>query len=146
MLGVVLYGFFCMNGAFILRQWHTAHPDIAMNGMLIITIFYVTMQLLAIWMHGIFFNISFCAAIHQFYVSWGFIPYSPSKATHYTVCGSGKKEQYRDHALEDSQWTEARRRRHSALGDGDANDHDSDIGANAKGRGAEGEVVFGFAN
>jgi len=138
-----LYGFFCMNGGFILRQWHTVHPNIAMSGMLIITIFFVTMQIWAIWMHHIFFNISFCAAVHQFYVSWGFIPYPPSKATN-TFCGSGKKVQYRDHVLEDSRWTEARLRRHSAETPDEGDDGDS--GANAKDGRAEGEGAFGFAD
>lgn len=140
-----LLGFYCMNAGFMLRAWQRYNPTIALNGTLILTIFIVTLQFYAFWMHHIFFKISFFGAVHQFYVSWGLLPYPPSLATERQLCGKGRKEKFVDNRFEDD-WTNARNRRHSATALSDSIDVDVDSGANAKGREEGGETGFGFAD
>lgn len=122
------FGFYCMNAGFMLRSWQRYNPTIALTGTLILTIFIVTLQCFAFWIHHLFFGLHFCDAIRSFYVSWGLLPYPGSMATE-RLCGKGRKGRFTDKQFEDD-WTNARSRRHSARvtpRDGD----DGDSGANA---------------
>ena len=76
------YGFLSMLTGFMLRRWHQSHMHIAMASTVIFSVGIVLIFLWIFWIFQVFMNVSFWTAIHTFLVTWGFVPYPPSMATH----------------------------------------------------------------